>query len=193
MARLNVPTQNLTITAAAEIRAYVEPFGMWYERWEVAGRLPEKATAQDILEAFKPEIEKLNARGGFVTADVINVNPETPGLDAMLAKFSTEHTHSEDEVSFVVSGKGIFHINPETAPVFSVEMEEGDLINVPVGTRHWFNLCADRTICTIRLFQDITGWTPHYMEDAVDKDYSPLCFNPGQVKAEKEIKLVVKP
>ena len=36
------------------------------------------------------------------------------------------------------------------------------MIRVPRGTRHWFDLCADRRIRAIRLFQDVSGWTPHY-------------------------------
>lgn len=178
MAKLNVPEKSLTLTKPAEIRAYVEPYSMWFEHWDVDSRLPSTSVSnEEILEIFKPEIEMLSSRGGFVTADVINVSPETPGLDAMLAKFCVEHTHSEDEVRFVISGRGIFHINPVTAPVFSVEMEAGDLINVPEGTRHWFNLCQEKSIKTIRLFQDASGWAPHYLEDAVDKLYSPLCFS----------------
>jgi 1,2-dihydroxy-3-keto-5-methylthiopentene dioxygenase len=78
----------------------------------------------------------------------------------------------------VVHGHGVFHINPENGPVFAVEMESGDLINVPAGTRHWFNLCADKTIITIRLFQDTTGWAPYYAENPRHLDYWPLCMGP---------------
>ena len=40
----------------------------------------------------------------------------------------------------------------------------------------WFNLCADRRIRTIRLFQDAAGWTPHYSESGVDENFQPVCF-----------------
>ena len=122
------------------------------------------ATNEEILDAYAPEIERLKKEGGFLTADVINVNPETPGLDDMLAKFDKEHTHDEDEVRFTVEGSGVFHIHPATGPVFSVTVESGDLINVPNGTRHWFNLCGTKRIRCIRLFEDVSGWTPHYEE-----------------------------
>src|ERR1041385_8540053 len=56
--------------------------------------------------AYAAEIEQLKARGGYVTADVIDVTDSTPGLDAMLAKFSTEHWHDEDEVRFIIRGRG---------------------------------------------------------------------------------------
>ncbi|HEY9679649.1 MAG TPA: cupin domain-containing protein [Drouetiella sp.] len=178
MAVLTVPDEGLRIENPAEIANFVERFGLWYERWDLA-KLPAKnASQEEILSRYKEEIERLNKRGGYVTADVINVSPATPGLDAMLEKFSPEHTHSEDEVRFVVHGRGVFHINPVNGPIFAIEMESGDLINVPAGTQHWFNLCAEKSIVTIRLFQETSGWAPHYVSDSKHKQYQPLCFGP---------------
>ena len=117
---------------------------------------------------------------------MINVNPETPGLDQMLAKFDKEHLHTEDEVRFTVKGSGVFHINPQTSPVFAVTVESGDLISVPKGTHHWFNLCSDKTIRCIRLFEDATGWTPHYMEEPVHENFSPLCLGPSYLEGSQD-------
>ena len=111
-----------------------------------------------------------------MTADVIDVKPETPNLDAMLAKFSREHWHDEDEVRFIIEGRGLFHIHPPDGPVFAIEVEAGDLIRVPRGTHHWFDLCAERRIRAIRLFQDQSGWTPHYTDTGIDKGFQPVCF-----------------
>lgn len=176
MARVVLPDENLCLTEVEEIRAFLQPHGIWYERWPVEGRLKESVTDGEILEEFSEEIARLKVRGGFVTADVINVQPDTPNLEAMLAKFDKEHTHSEDEVRFTVEGRGIFHIHPDRGPVFAVEVEAGDMINVPRGTKHWFNLCADRRIRCIRFFEDTSGWTPHYVDGPVHANFQPLCF-----------------
>jgi 1,2-dihydroxy-3-keto-5-methylthiopentene dioxygenase len=104
------------------------------------------------------------------------VSPQTPNLDAMLAKFSREHWHDEDEVRFIVQGRGIFHVNPQTSPVVGIEIESGDLSRVPRGTLHWFDLCSDRQIRCIRLFQDPNGWTPSYTESGKDKNFEPVCL-----------------
>ena len=101
-----------------------------------------------------------------------------PGLEAMLNRFNKEHFHDEDEVRFIVEGRGLFHVHQDGAPVFAIEVEAGDLIRVPRGTHHWFDLCADRRIRAIRLFQDVSGWTPHYTGSGVDKQFQPLCFGP---------------
>src|SRR6184192_137440 len=160
MAVLHIPDEHRTIRDKAEIAEYLNKIGIDYEVWEPSQPLPADASQEDILRAYSADIEKLKARGGYVTADVINVNPQTPGLDAMLAKFCREHWHDEDEVRFVVQGRGVFHVHPKDSPVVAIEVEPGDLIRVPRGTLHWFDLCTDRQIRCIRLFQDPTGWTP---------------------------------
>ncbi|MBT4887911.1 MAG: acireductone dioxygenase, partial [Planctomycetaceae bacterium] len=68
-------------------------------------------------------------------------------------------------------------------PVFGIEVWSGDMISVPLGTRHWFDLCTERRIRAVRLFQDQTGWTPHYLSNAVHNDYEPLCLGPDYLKS----------
>lgn len=176
MAIVDVQSKNLRITDGGDIAEYLSGIGIDYERWENLKQISEDATDQEILDGYADEIEVLKQKGGYVTADVINIVPTTPGLDAMLNKFNKEHWHDDDEVRFIVKGHGLFHIAPEGGDVVSIEMEAGDMIRVPRGTKHWFNLCGDKTVRAIRLFQDVSGWTPHYTDSGVDAGYQPLCF-----------------
>jgi 1,2-dihydroxy-3-keto-5-methylthiopentene dioxygenase len=73
----------------------------------------------------------------------------------------------------------LFHIHPRQGPVMAVEVEAGDLMRVPRGTWHWFDLCADRSIRAIRLFQQAAGWAPLYTESGVDQNYQPVCMGPA--------------
>jgi 1,2-dihydroxy-3-keto-5-methylthiopentene dioxygenase len=100
----------------------------------------------------------------------------------MLARFNREHWHDEDEVRFIIQGRGIFHVHPKNAPVVAIEVGAGDLIRVPRGTWHWFDLCGDRQIRAIRLFQDKAGWTPQYTDSGVDAGFEPVCLGPVFVK-----------
>ena len=70
-------------------------------------------------------------------------------------------------------------------------MEAGDLINVPKGTLHWFNLCDDRTIRCIRLFEDPAGWAPIYSENPVHEQYAPLCMGPSYLQGDSGAESVV--
>ncbi|MBM4095740.1 MAG: 1,2-dihydroxy-3-keto-5-methylthiopentene dioxygenase [Planctomycetota bacterium] len=181
MAIVLVPDENRKIEGAEAIGAFLKPFGIWHERWDLEERVSPDAPAEDILSAYKPEIDRLKEAGGYITADVMQVSPATPNLDAMMEKFKSEHTHAEDEVRFILKGAGLFHIHPEGGPVFAIQVEAGDLINVPKGIRHWFNLCSDKTIRAIRLFQNPAGWTPVYENQPVSGRYQPLCFGPAYV------------
>jgi 1,2-dihydroxy-3-keto-5-methylthiopentene dioxygenase len=178
MATVRIPAKNLVLTEETQVTAALADVGIDYERWSL-DRVGVDAEADAVLSAYAPEIDEMKATGGYVTADIIDVDPETPNLDAMLAKFSTEHTHDEDEVRFIIAGRGIFHIHPLQGDVVSIEVEAGDMIRVPRGTRHWFDLCTDRRIRAIRWFQDKSGWTPHYTHSGIDANFEPLCFGPA--------------
>ena len=177
MAVVTIVNEDKKLTNAEEIAVNLAGHGIDYERWTPSHPISDDAPPETILSAYSCEIDALKARGGYVTADVIDVNATTPGLDAMLAKFNREHWHDEDEVRFIIAGHGIFHIHTTSGAVLAIEMEAGDLIRVPRGTLHWFNLCADRRIRAIRLFQDTAGWTPHYTESRVDENFLPVCFS----------------
>ncbi len=179
MATLRIPDENRTITEAGAVRDYLAGIGIDYERWEASRPVSPGAPQEEILAAYSAEIDRLKARGGYVTADVIDVNAQTPNLEAMLKKFSSEHWHDEDEVRFIIEGRGLFHIHPQQGAVVAIEVEAGDLIRVPRGTWHWFDLCADRRIRAIRLFQDASGWTPRYTQSGVDRNYMPVCLGPA--------------
>ncbi len=183
MALLKVPEENRTLTDADDVRGFLAEYGIEYERAGSAPGLTPDSSAEDILSVWAPKIDELKARGGYVVADVIDVKPDTPNLDAMLKRFSSEHWHDEDEVRLIVEGRGLFHIHPSDRPVFALEVEPGDLIRVPRGTHHWFDLCGEKRIRAIRLFQDKSGWTPHYTESGEDAKFQPLCFGPSYIPA----------
>jgi 1,2-dihydroxy-3-keto-5-methylthiopentene dioxygenase len=182
MATVRIPAEQRTIDDPSAIGVFLAGHGIEYEQRMPEGVSPN-ASAEAILAAYSDKINELKARGGYVTADVIDVHPGTPGLEGMLARFNSEHWHDEDEVRFIVEGRGLFHVHPSNGPVFAIEVEAGDLIRVPKGTLHWFDLCADRRIRAIRLFQDPSGWAPHYTSSGIDRGFQPVCFGPAFIPA----------
>lgn len=155
----------------AAIESLLARHGIVYEQWDISKlENAEPAEAQSveehILDVFRDEIREISAARGYQSADVIALRPETPNLDELLAKFDREHTHTEDEVRFVVSGRGIFAIRGEDGELYDVEVHPGDLLAVPEGTQHYFTLCDDKQIQCIRLFTDKAGWVAHYVEGA---------------------------
>jgi 1,2-dihydroxy-3-keto-5-methylthiopentene dioxygenase len=181
MAIVKVPAEKVVLRDTAEITAFLSTYGIDYERWTPEHPVAADASPEEFLGAYATEVEALKQRGGYVTADVIDVKPDTPNLDMMLARFNREHWHDEDEVRFIIEGRGLFHVHPPDDPVFAIEVEPGDLIRVPQGTHHWFDLCGDRRIRAIRLFKDTSGWTPHYTDSGVDAGFQPVCFGPADL------------
>src|SRR5438093_7800785 len=107
MAVVTIMDEKKTFSDEETIRTCLKAYGIDYERWTPAHDVAADAPAEDVLRAYAKEIDDLKTRGGYVTADVIDVTPGTPGLDEMLAKFDREHWHDEDEVRFIISGHGM--------------------------------------------------------------------------------------
>jgi 1,2-dihydroxy-3-keto-5-methylthiopentene dioxygenase len=181
MVVVTLPDKGEKIENNREATAFLENIGIHYERWNTDKISGNESEPDRILETYHEEVDRLMKIGGYTTADVIDMKPDTPGLDSMLQKFRKEHTHSEDEVRYTIEGRGIFYIHPEAADVVSIEVEAGDLIRIPRGTRHWFDLCTEKRIRAIRLFQDPSGWTPYYTGSEKEKSYEPVCFGPSYI------------
>jgi len=167
---------------AAEIKAFLAGISIDYDCWPLV-KLQDQADDSAILTAYAQQIERVKEEGGYTSVDIVNVNSLTPGLDQMLARFNREHWHDEDEVRFTVRGRGLFHISPPSHPPVSIEVGPGDMIRVPRGTHHWFNLCGTRQITAVRFFQNKEGWTPHYTQSGLEEKYQPVCFGPEYVSA----------
>ncbi len=146
---------------AGAVAEGLAPIGVRFERWETrpeirAGDAPEK-----VLEAYQGEINRLMAEGGYQSADVVSIHPDHPEKAAMRTKFLDEHSHAEDEVRFFVDGAGLFTLHVEDR-VYEVLCERGDLIGVPSGTRHWFDMGPNPSFVAVRIFTSPDGWAADF-------------------------------
>lgn len=148
-------------TDFADIAKQLGDIGVLLERWEADRLLTPGAAQDEVLAAYAEPVARLKARYGFASADVIAVSPETPGKEALREKFLSEHTHADHEVRFFVAGRGLFFLHPDQR-VFGVLCEAGDLISVPAGARHWFDMGAEPELRCIRLFTTPEGWVADY-------------------------------
>ena len=55
--------------------------------------------------------------------------------------------------------------------VCSVLCEKGDLISVPQGVPHWFDMSEKPDFTCIRLFNNPEGWVANYTESGIDKKF----------------------
>src|SRR5262245_58276266 len=131
MAIIKVAAEQRTLSEPAAVTAFLSRYGVDYERWSTDRQLVADSTADEVLGETATEVEALEGRGGYHAADGFDATPDPPNLDARLARFSGEHWHDEDEVRFIVEGRGLYHVPPPQEPVFAIEVEAGDLIRVP--------------------------------------------------------------
>lgn len=127
---------------------------------EAVGVLSERLELES--DAFQPTLDQLKADRGYVEQDIIELQPDTPNLDALCAKFVGEHLHMDDEVRYVLEGEGIFDLRSQDDRWMRVTVEPGDLIVVPANLHHRFLLTSRKHIRCVRLFKDSSGWVPHY-------------------------------
>ena len=162
----NPDTPLLRTEDRAKIAAELAPLGVRFEQWESPVALDPADSAETILEAYRPYLDKLMGQTGAGSADVIKLTPDNPQAGALRAKFLSEHTHSEDEVRFFVHGSGnfIMHI---AGNVYDAHCEQGDLISVPAGTKHWFDAGEKPFFTALRVFTDTSGWVAQYTGDAI--------------------------
>jgi len=169
MTRLSVYTLDgetaLETRDPAEIAAALAPLGVRFEQWP-SRPLPADGEPQAVLDAFAPEVARLKAENGYRTVDVIRMAPDHPERAALRTKFLSEHRHSEDEVRFFVEGAGLFTLRDDDR-VHAVLCEAGDLISVPAGMRHWFDMGPSPRFTAIRLFVDPAGWVADFTGDAI--------------------------
>ncbi len=156
-----------------EIKAALAPAGIMLERWSTDRDLVDDADSDTILAAYRDDIDRLVQERGYQTYDVISMNPDHPDKVAFRNKFLSEHTHSEDEVRFFVRGSGLFVIHAE-GRVFSMLCTKDDLISVPAGTKHWFDMGSTPAFTCIRLFNDPSGWVADYTGDDIAASFPKL-------------------
>jgi len=108
--------------------------GIEHERWEPQPDVPALELVGRHSRRVRDEDRRAPKRAALCDRDVIDVKPDTPNLDAMLLKFSSEHWHDEDECVSSSKGADCSTFNPPGGVVFAIEVERGDLIRVPKGT-----------------------------------------------------------
>jgi len=146
-------TALLDTTDAAEIEATLQEAGVRFERWP----LKPVTTDSDVLTVYADEVARLTAEGGYQSIDVARIAPDHPDRATLREKFLSEHTHGEDEVRFFIDGEGLFTLHHD-GRVFNMLCCAGDLISVPAGMRHWFDMGAAPRFTAIRLFVNPDGW-----------------------------------
>lgn len=127
----------------------------------------DDAEKEELLKSVDNRFEELKRDKGYATRDMVVIHEAVPGLADMLAKFDKIHLHTDDEVRYILAGKGYFGFVEADGNQFLLEVTAGDYINVPANTEHWFEMKDSQRIKAVRYFIDTKGWTPVYTQRAM--------------------------
>jgi len=164
---------NKTLTHLEDIASTLAEVGVRFERWQAAAPIAPGASQDEVIAAYRPQIDKLMQERGYSTVDVISLTEEHPQKAELRAKFLDEHLHAEDEVRFFVAGRGLFTLHIDDY-VYGVLCEKNDLISVPAGTRHWFDMGEHPRFVAIRLFNNPEGWVAQFTGEDIANRFPSL-------------------
>ncbi|GAB4527339.1 MAG: acireductone dioxygenase [Pleurocapsa sp.] len=144
-----------------------------FERWQANQKITDDADNETIIEAYRQDIDRLIKETGYQTFDVISINENHPQKKELRQKFLAEHIHEDDEIRFFIKGKGLFALHIDDK-VYELICEQNDLINVPAGTRHWFDMGANPNFTCIRIFDTPEGWVAKFTDSDIAEQFSCL-------------------
>ena len=167
MSRLRIfadehPDQPLLSTRdRARMAHELQAIDVAFEQWEASQPVQAGDPPEAIMAAYRADIDRLVAERGFRTVDVVSIAPDNPNRAEMRKKFLDEHFHKEDEVRFFVAGSGLFTLHVDDK-VYELLCEAGDLVAVPDGMTHWFDMGPEPRFVAIRFFTEPDGWVGHF-------------------------------
>jgi 1,2-dihydroxy-3-keto-5-methylthiopentene dioxygenase len=159
-------TPQRELTDGDAIAQELAAVGVRFERWNAETELAADADQAAVLAAYAGSVARVQRDGGYATVDVLRLAKGTPNTEPIRAKFLNEHAHTEDEVRFFVEGSGAFYLRLG-GKVYQAICVRGDLISVPAGTRHWFDMGPNPEFTAIRWFNNESGWVPQFTGDQI--------------------------
>ncbi|WP_327109750.1 cupin [Nocardia sp. NBC_01730] len=152
--------------------------GITFGRWPVVENAASRSS-DDLLAQYAAEVAELNGSGRYRHIDIARIHPDDADPQwsqvarGARAKFLDEHRHAEDEVRFFAAGRGCFYLHLDDE-VLAVVCGGGDLLSVPAGTLHWFDMGARPDFIAIRFFEEEDGWVGDFTGDKISAGFPTL-------------------
>ncbi len=117
---------------------------------------------EGVLASLSGQIERLAGGQGYGGCDLVVLHPEVDNLDALLETFARCHTHTDDEVRYIVDGEGVFGVVLPDGGQAELTVRAPEYISVPQGLEHWFHLTDARRIKAVRVFMEGERWAADF-------------------------------
>ena len=161
---------NKVLTHLEDIASTLAEQGVTFGRWQALAPLVPGAGPEAVIDAYRTQIDQTMTERGYASVEVISLNHDHSELRAELLE---EHEYDEDEVRFFAAGRGLLTLHIDDF-VYAVLCEKHDLISIPAGTRHWFDIGEHPHCVTVRLTRDANGRVPKFTHDSIAGQFPRL-------------------
>jgi len=167
------PEHGTRYTDLETIQNHLDSLGVQFEQWEADYQLATDADQNTVLIAYREPIDNLKQEHYFQSIDVIRVKPDQPEIETIRKKFLSEHVHDDFEIRFFIEGCGLFYLHIADK-IYAVLCERGDLISVPAGVKHWFDMGEHPNFTCIRFFTTPYGWVANFTDSPISESFPTL-------------------
>ena len=118
--------------------------GITFGRWPVVENAAS-VSSEELLAHYAKHVAELNESGRYRHIDIARIHPD--------------------------DGCFYLHLGEE---VLAVVCEGGDLLSVPAGTLHWFDMGERPDFIAIRFFEEEDGWVGDFTGDKISAGFPTL-------------------
>jgi len=161
-------TPNKVLTHFDDIVSTLAEHGVRFARWQPSP-IEKGASDEQMITAYQAQIAAL----GYTCVEVLRVAVDQPQQAEQRAGSLEERRCSADDVRFFVAGQGLFclHIGDY---VYAVRCEKNDLLVIPAGVAHWFDMGENPNFVVLRLFDAAKGGEPVFIGDDIARRFPGL-------------------
>mgnify|MGYP003428988880 FL=1 len=160
---------NKVLTHFDDIASTLAEQGVRFDRWQAATKIQPGASQEDIIGPYQAPIAALMTEQGYINVDVVSQTSDHPQAAELLKEYRCD----EDVVRFFVAGRGLFSLHIGDY-VYAVLCEKNDLISIPAGTPHWFDMGEHPHFVAIRLFNQAEGGKTDFTGENIASRFARL-------------------
>ena len=161
-------TPNKVLTHFDDIAAALAEHGVRFERWQPSP-IEKGGGDAEMIAAYQEQINAL----GYASVQVLSVTNDHPQKAELRAQYLEERRYSDDEVRFFIAGVGLFAVHVGEY-IYAVRCEKNDLLVIPAGIAHWFDIGENPHLVTLRLFNNAQGQVPAFTGDEIARRFPGL-------------------
>lgn len=161
-------TPNKVLTHFDDIVSTLAEHAVRFARWQPAP-IEKGASDADMIAAYQPQIDAL----GYAAVDVFRASSDPAQNAELRAQYLNERRYSEDAVHFFIAGQGQFNLHLGDY-VYAVRCEKNDLLVIPAGMPHWFDIGENPHCVTLGMFNTAKGCEPQLTGDTIADGFPGL-------------------